>query len=413
MHSHKLKHTHTCTSSDSSCTCFDKSSFICRSRVVCNISLFSDEIQTRSLLLHRDVDREAVPNNTLTPADLSKAPLCFLIVFVVGLLTMHASFWNCDCCSGGYCWKLLWQHNRKHQESMHHTNLIKENSQASRRRIMVRFSKWTVSLHRFSFSWCSVCSVASLALSSSTSFRCMVGSPSMARDRVSKSCLSFFSLSICITQKSHHNDSLFANRYKTEEKGECQTWESVAHLDVNSSTWETRHRSFFDRAKRKVDQKVLQQQNLSKNNKRSEQETEAGKMDIINCSKLHIHLSSFFSQWTRANKEEIHTSSSWWTWKAFISINLWFSHSAFSRTSLAKFSSLSCYHTERDRETETERWYLSPYNGLSRWGFACLPRSFSFVYVSWLIHKSFFLLLPADSFFIFKQERERERERED
>jgi hypothetical protein len=235
----------------------------------------------------------------------------------------------------------------------------------------------------------------------------MVGSPSMARDRVSKSCLSFFSLSICITQKSHHNDSLFANRYKTEEKGECQTWESVAHLDVNSSTWETRHRSFFDRAKRKVDQKVLQQQNLSKNNKRSEQETEAGKMDIINCSKLHIHLSSFFSQWTRASKEEIHTSSSWWTWKAFISINLWFSHSAFSRTSLAKFSSLSCYHTERDRETETERWYLSPYNGHSRWGFACLPRSFSFVYVSWLIHKSFFLLLPADSFFIFKQERER------
>ncbi len=228
----------------------------------------------------------------------------------------------------------------------------------------------------------------------------------MARDRVSKSCLSFFSLSICITQKSHHNDSLFANRYKAEETGECQTWQSVAHLDVNSSNWETRHKSFFDRGKRKVDQKVLQQQNLSKNNKRSEQETEAEKMDIINCSKLHIHLSSFFSQWTRASKEEIHTSSSWWTWKAFISINLWFSHSAFSRTSLAKFSSLSCYHTERDRETETERWYLSPYNGLSRWGFACLPRSFSFVCVSWLIHKSFFLLLPADSF-IFKQERER------
>ncbi len=103
MHSHQLKHTHACTSSDSSCTCFDKSSFICRSRVVCNISLFSDEIQTRSLLLHRDVDRESVPNNTLTPADLSKAPLCFLIVFVVSLLTMHASFWNCDCCSGGSC----------------------------------------------------------------------------------------------------------------------------------------------------------------------------------------------------------------------------------------------------------------------------------------------------------------------
>jgi hypothetical protein len=71
---------------------------------------------------------------------------------------------------------------------------------------------------------------------------------------------------------------------------------------VNSSALETRHKSFFDRAKRKVDQKVLQQQNLSKDNKRSEQETEAEKMDIINCS---------FSQWTRASKEEIHTSSSW------------------------------------------------------------------------------------------------------
>ncbi len=92
MHSHQLKHTHTRTSSDSSCTCFDKSSFICRSRVVCNISLFSDEVQTRSLLPHRDVHREAIPNNTLTTADLSKAPFCFLIVFVVGLLTMHASF---------------------------------------------------------------------------------------------------------------------------------------------------------------------------------------------------------------------------------------------------------------------------------------------------------------------------------
>jgi hypothetical protein len=34
---------------------------------------------------------------------------------------------------------------------------------------------------------------------------------------------------------------------------------------------------------------------------------------------------------------------------------LWFSHSAFSRTSLAKFSSLSCYRTERDRENRDRK----------------------------------------------------------
>jgi hypothetical protein len=131
-------------------------------------------------------------------------------------------------------------------------------------------------------------------------------------------------------------------------------------------------------------------------------------MDIINCSKLHIHLSSFFSQWTRASKEEIHTSSSWWTWKAFISINLWFSHSAFSRTSLAKFSSLSCYHTERDWETETERWYLSPYNGLSRDGvlLVYLVHSHLFVFPDWYTRASSFFFLQIPSSTLNRRERQ-------